>query len=106
MRSYMRWDDDVCFVFGQQLDIDSANWLKQQSFHLATYTHNMYLILRKPVFALTPEYCVLNRKTVNTNVIVFGLTWQMLDSTNYHTRGEHNSRYTTDVSQTNKTATV
>jgi hypothetical protein len=33
----------------------------------------------------------------NTNFIVFGLTWQGLDSTIYHTRGEHASHYTTGV---------
>ena len=34
---------------------------------------------------------MLNGKAANTNFIVFGLTWQGLDSTNYCTRGEHAS---------------
>jgi hypothetical protein len=32
------------------------------------------LILRKPVVALTPEYCMLNGKAANTYFIVFDLT--------------------------------
>jgi hypothetical protein len=32
------------------------------------------LILRKPVFVHTPEYCMFNGKAANSNFIVFGLT--------------------------------
>jgi hypothetical protein len=39
---------------------------------------------------------VLNGEATHTNVIVFGLTQPGLESTIYHTRGEHANHYTTD----------
>jgi len=48
------------------LDLDSASSLKQQSSsrHVASLGL-INLILRKPVFAVTPEYCMLNGKAAN-----------------------------------------
>jgi hypothetical protein len=40
---------------------------------------------------------MLSRKAANTNFIVFGFTWQEVDSTIYRTWGEHASHYTTYV---------
>jgi hypothetical protein len=88
VRSYIWWDNYVCFILGQhaELDLDSASSLKQQSSRHVTSLGLINLILRKPVFALTPEYCMLNGKAAKkTNFIVFGLTWQGLNST----QGEH-----------------
>ena len=93
VRSYIRWNDDVHFILGQhaKLDLDSVSSLKQSSSRHIASLGLINLILRKPVVALTPEYCMLNGKAANTNFIVFDLTWQGLDSTNYCTRGEHAS---------------
>jgi hypothetical protein len=40
---------------------------------------------------------VLSAEAPNTNFIVFGLTRPGLESTIYHTRGEHANHYTTDA---------
>ena len=55
------------------------------------------LILSQPVFALSPECCVLSGEATNTNFKVFGLTRPGLESTIYRTRGEHANHYATDA---------
>ena len=55
------------------------------------------MIPSQPVFALSPQCCVLSGEATNNNVIVFGLTRPGLEPAIYHTRGEHDSHYTTDV---------
>ena len=68
-------DDEVRFVLDQhaKLDLFSASLLKQQSAgrHVEPLGHNI-LIPSQPVFALTPERCVLSGEATNTNVKVFG----------------------------------
>ena len=66
--SYIQWHD-VHFVLNQQAQLD----FKQQptSKHVAPLGH-IILTPSQPVFALTPECCVLSRETTNTNFIVFG----------------------------------
>ena len=68
-------NDEIRFVLKQhpELDIDSASSLKQQSAgrHVAPLGH-IILIPSQPVFALSPECCVL-REATHTNGIV--LVW-------------------------------
>ena len=75
----------------------SASSLKQQSVerHVALLGH-IILIPSQPVFALSPQCCVLSGEATNTNVIVVGLTRPGLERTIYRTRGEHANNYTTD----------
>jgi hypothetical protein len=42
--------------------------------HVAPLWH-VILISSQPVFALSPQYCILSGKATNTNFIVYGLTW-------------------------------
>ena len=58
--------------------------MKQQSTdrHVTPLRH-IILILSQPVFALTPQWCVLSREAGNTNFIVFGLTEPELKTTIY-----------------------
>jgi hypothetical protein len=81
-----------------ELDFYSASSLKQQSAgrHVAPLRH-IILILSQPVFALSPECCVLSGEATNTNFKVFGLTRPGLESTIYRTRGEHANHYATDA---------
>ena len=74
----IKWDDDeVRFVLDLHplLDFYSACSLKQQSAdrHVAPLGH-IILIPNHPVFALSPQCCVLSGETTNTNLRVFGLT--------------------------------
>ena len=50
------------------------------------YIHSdtLILILRQPVFALTPQCCLLSREATNTNFIVFALTRPRLKHTFYY----------------------
>ena len=68
-------DDEVCFVLDQHAELDfySANSLKQQYTvrHVAPLGH-IILIPSQPVFALSPEWCVLSGEVTHTNFIVFG----------------------------------
>jgi hypothetical protein len=68
-------DNDVRFVLDQHayLDLYSAGSLKQQSdsSHVAPILHIIPMPSR-PVFAPTPESCMLRGETANTNLIVFG----------------------------------
>ena len=66
----------------------SASYLKQQSVerHVATLGH-IILIPSRPVFALSSYCWVLSREATNTNFIVFGLTWPVLEPMIYSTRG-------------------
>ena len=93
-------DDDVRFILEQhsELDFYSVNSLKQQSadIHVALLGH-IILIPSQPIFALSPQRCVLRREATNTNFIVFGSTRPRLEPMVYHTRGEHADHYTTDV---------
>jgi hypothetical protein len=79
------------------LNFYSASSLKQQSVerHVALLGH-IILIPSQPVFALSPQCCVLSGEATNTNVIVVGLTRPGLERTIYRTRGEHANNYTTD----------
>jgi hypothetical protein len=54
------------------------------------------LLPTQPVFAISPQCCVLSREATNTNFIVIGLTQIELEPTIYRTRGEHTKQYTTD----------
>ena len=96
----IQWEDDqICFVLDQhtELDFHSASPLKQQSAgrHVAPLWH-IILITSQPVFALSPECCVLNGEATNTNFIVFGLTQPGLEPAIYRT-GEHANHYATDA---------
>jgi hypothetical protein len=84
-----QWNnDEIRFVLDQHvmLDIYSASSLKQQSTdrHVTTLG-NIILILSQPVFALSPECCVLSGEATNINLIFFGLTWPGLEPTIYRT---------------------
>ena len=57
---------------------------------------HIILITSQPVFALSPECCVLSEKTTNTNFIVFDFTWSGLQPTIYRTRGMQTNHYTTE----------
>ena len=60
----------------------------------------LLLILRQPVFDLTPEGCMLSGEIANTTFIVFGLTRPRLEPTIYTTRGEHANHYSTEAVKT------
>jgi len=49
------------------LDLYSDSSLKEQSLvgHVALLVH-IILIPRRQIFALTPEYCMINREAANT----------------------------------------
>ena len=68
----------------------SACSLKQQSAdrHVASLVH-IILIQSQPVFAVSPECCVLSGEAANTNFIVIGNTRSGLEPRFYRTRGEH-----------------
>ena len=55
---------------------------EDMSLHLDT----IILIPNQPVFALSPQFCVLIGEATNTNLIVFGLTRSELEPTFYRTR--------------------
>ena len=94
------WWCPLCTVLDQHAELDfySASWLKQRSSdrHVAPLGH-IILIPGQPVFALSPECCVLSGEATNTNFLVFGLTLSGLESTIYRTRGGHANHYATDV---------
>ena len=56
-----------------------------------------YPVPGQPVFALFPYCCVLSEEATHINVLVFSLTRSGLESTIYHTRGEHTNHNTTDA---------
>ena len=96
-----QWDDDeIRFVLNQHAELDfySASSLKQQSMgrHVAPLKH-IILIPNQPVFALSPECCMLSGEATNTNFIVFDLTRPVFEPTIYRTRGEHANHYATDA---------
>ena len=69
------WDDeDICFVLDQneELNFYIASSLKKQatSWHITLLRH-IILILRQPVFILTPLCYVLSGEAANTNCKVF-----------------------------------
>ena len=68
----------------------SASSLKQQSAdrHVAPIGH-IILMPNQPVFALSPQCCVLSEEATNSNFIVFGFTCSGFEPTIYRTRGEH-----------------
>ena len=65
-----QWDDDVHFLLDQHAELYfySASSLKQQSAgrHDAPLGH-IILIPSQPVFAFSPQCCVLGGKATNTN---------------------------------------
>jgi hypothetical protein len=79
---------EVRYVLDQHAELDfySASSLKQQSVgrHVAPLWH-IILIPSQPVFALSPECCLLSGEATNTNFIVFGLIWPALEPTIYRT---------------------
>ena len=70
---------------------------------LAHWNNIPYIIMTpsQPVFALTSYCCVLIGDATNTNFIVIDLTQPGLEPTNYHTRGENTTNYTTDAVKPN-----
>jgi hypothetical protein len=74
-----QWDDDeVHFVLDQHAEFDfySASSLEQQSTDRhGTPLGHIILISSQPVFALSPYSYVLSGEAINTNFMVFGLTW-------------------------------
>ena len=81
------WDDDETrFVLDQHAELDfySAGSLKQQPAdrHVAPLGH-IILIPSQPVFALSPQCCVLSGEATNANFIVFGFTRPGLEPTIY-----------------------
>ena len=98
---HIQWDDDdVHFVLDQHtwFDFYGAIALKQQVVDRPVVPlGHIILILRQPVFALSPECCVCRGEATNTNFIVFGLIRSGLEPKIYHTRGEHANHYTTDA---------
>ena len=92
--------NEVSFVLDQQaqLDFHSATSLKQQSTdrHVTPLGHSIQ-ILSQPVFALSPECCMLSREATNTKFIVLGLTRSGLEPMIYHTRVGHANHYITDA---------
>ena len=96
-----RWTDDkVRFLLDQHAYVDfySASSPKQQSTdrHVTPLGHNI-LIASQPVFALSPQRCVLSGKATNTNCIIFGLTRSRFEPAIYRTREDHANHYTTDA---------
>ena len=95
----MRYDDDR-FVLDQQaqFDLHNAGSQKQQSMgrHVTPLGH-IILISSQPVFALTPQYCMVSKQAAYTNFIVFAMTLPRLKTTIYHIQGKHAKHYTTDV---------
>jgi hypothetical protein len=69
-----------------------SNVFKKQSpgKHVAPFVH-IILIPSQPVFALTPECCVLSVEATHNNFIVLGFTQTSLKPTIYYIRGEHGS---------------
>ena len=90
---YIQWDDDNVLCLLDQRT--SASSLKEQfmSRHVASLWQSI-VIESQPLFALTPWCSLLSRETVNTDVIVFGLTCNL---TIYHTQDERANHHTTDV---------
>ena len=78
-REHVIFDNDVCLDQHIYFSLCSASSLKQQSAdrHVASLRH-IIMIPSQPVFALTPEWCVLiyilAELATNTNFIVFALT--------------------------------
>jgi hypothetical protein len=78
-REHVTFDNDVCVVLDQHINLCSASSLTQQSTdrHVASLRH-IIMIPSQPVFALTPEWCVLiyilAELATITNFIVFALT--------------------------------
>ena len=95
-----QWDD-VRFVLDQHvwLDFYSASSLKLQSADSMLFRSLRYIIPnpRQPIFALTPQFCVISGKQQIPVLLVFGLIWPGLEPTIYRTRGEHVNYYTIDA---------
>ena len=89
----MRWWD-----VHSVLNFYTTSSLKQQSMgrNVLPLGHNI-LIPSQPVIALTPKCCMFSQEAVNTNIIVFGLTWPGLEHTIYHTQSEHTNHYITEA---------
>jgi hypothetical protein len=72
----VQWDDEVRFVLHAELDFYSASSLKQQSAPL----WHIILIPSQPVFALSPQCCVLSGEATNTNTHVLAKGKQFLNT--------------------------
>jgi hypothetical protein len=75
------WDDnDVCFVLDQhsELDFNSASSVKQESVVKCRFTQTHYSS-SEPTSLYLYSLVLLSREAINTNVIVFGLTWPGLE---------------------------
>ena len=72
-----------------------AHWNNSQQIDmLPPHLGHIILISSQPVFALSPQCCVLSGEATNTKFIVFGLTCPRLEPTIYH---EHANHYDTDA---------
>ena len=69
--------------------IVQTHWNKESAGqHVAPFGH-IIPILRQSVFPLTTSWCVLREEVTHANVIVFGLTRPVFESTIYRNLGEH-----------------
>ena len=64
--------------------------------HVAPLRH-IIMILRQPVFALSPLYYLLSGEATHTNFKVFDLIRLQLNIKIYHTQGKDTNHYLTDV---------
>ena len=93
MKTWTVWDDewvsDNCLTSNEQFfscimartiyilwDDDDINFVLDQyaGRHVVPLGH-IITIPSQPVFAVTPQCCVLSGEAANTNFIVFGLIW-------------------------------
>ena len=90
MRSALYWTNTLSWIF-----IVLAHWNNSPRVDMSVNSGHIILIPSQPVFAFSPECCVLSREATNTNFIVFRLTRPVLKLTIYRTRGKHPNHYTT-----------
>jgi hypothetical protein len=94
-----KWDDDeVCFVVDQHGYLDFimlAHWNNSTQIDIVALLWHIILIPSQPVFALSPQCCVLSGEATNTNFIVFGLTHSGLEPHDllHSRRGNHNTTH-------------
>jgi hypothetical protein len=94
LHSLRWWWFPLCTTSRHWVGFYSARSFKKQSpgKHVAPFVH-IILIPSQPVFALTPECCVLSVEATNNNFIVLGFTQTSLKPTIYHIRDEHVNLY-------------
>ena len=93
-------DDDIHIVVDQHAELNfySASSLEQQTTgkYVVSLGH-FILIPGQPVFALSPEYCVLSCEATYTNFIIFGLIRLELEPTVDLPQDEHDNNYVTNA---------